>query len=105
MAVRPDAVRQANGEPAAANAEISDDAAFADRERVHDLFRLLPRVAIRSFEETELFGRKQTAVLRRSRRQEADGGDDRQRRAHLHRSSSPGTPGEVITSGERIRSS
>jgi hypothetical protein len=69
-------VRQANGEPAAAGAEISHDAAFANSELVHDLFRPLPGITIRPLEDAELLGREQTSMLRGSG-QTADGSDDR----------------------------
>ena len=62
-AVRPDAPRQTDREPAAGGAELSDDAALGDVEGVHDLIGTLPDVAIRSFELGQVFGRKQFAVL------------------------------------------
>ena len=40
------AARQANGEPSAAGAQVRDDGALGDLERVHDLIRLLPQLAI-----------------------------------------------------------
>ena len=49
-AVRADAPRQPDREPAAGGAEISDDAAFGDVEGVHDLIGPLPDVAIRALE-------------------------------------------------------
>src|SRR5205085_8190917 len=48
--VGPDRAGEPHREPAAAGAEIGDAAAFADEERVHDLVRTLPGIAVRSFE-------------------------------------------------------
>ena len=60
-AVRADPARQPHREPAAAGAEVGDDAAFADLQRVHDLIGPLPRVAIRSLEQPEIL-RAETAA-------------------------------------------
>ena len=63
-AVGSDPAREPDCEPAAAGAEIGDDAAVANLQRVHDAIGLLPVLAIRPFERTELRRRKQTRMLR-----------------------------------------
>ena len=58
-AVRADPARQPHREPAAARAEIGHDGAISDPERVHDLFGLIPVVAIGCFERPEVLRREQ----------------------------------------------
>src|SRR6185369_4379179 len=58
-----DAAGQLDREPAAPGAEISDDACFADAQRVHDLVRALPLVAIRLLEFAEILRLEQPGVL------------------------------------------
>ena len=111
LAVRTDAARQAHGEPAAAGAEVGDDAAVADLERVHDLIGPLPRVAIRTLEQAEVLRRKQPRVLRRQTAPRAERQHEPARRPLIigphcrYLIRIPGMPGEVIASGERIASS
>src|SRR4029079_6271754 len=102
-----DATRQADGEPPAAGAEIGHDAAAADRQRVHDLFGALPRVAVRPFELSEPGRRKQPRGLCRRERRctgQHDAGDEGSRAAadHVAVVLDPGIPGDVISSGDRI---
>ena len=59
---RPDAASEADGEPAAAGADVGDDRAIGDAERVHDLAGTLIRLAIGTLEQTQFFGREQAAV-------------------------------------------
>jgi hypothetical protein len=71
-AVRADAAREVHREPAPGRADFRDDGALGDEERVHDLIRLLPLLAIGRFEEPQVERIEQVAVrpglVRRSRR-------------------------------------
>src|SRR5207237_285221 len=49
-----DAASEVQCEPAAAGTDVRDDRSIRDAERVHDLLRLLPLVAIRRFEQPEI---------------------------------------------------
>jgi hypothetical protein len=53
-AVRADSAREVHREPAACCADLRDDGALGDEERVHDLIRLLPLLAIGRFEESQI---------------------------------------------------
>src|SRR4029077_16130756 len=105
-AVRPDAARDPHREPAAAGAEVGDDAALADVQGVHDLVGTLIGVAVRPFELAEQLGREEARVLRAERRRaREDACSDEGRQAprdHVAFVSAPGIPGAVIASGERI---
>ena len=59
-AVRSDAPREPDREPAAAGAEVGDDRAVGDLQRIHDQIRLLPLVAVGRFEQAEIL-RRETA--------------------------------------------
>ena len=73
MAVRADATRELDGEPAAAGAEVNHDACVAHPQRVHDPVGLLPLAAIRRLELPEILRPEQPRVLRgRQRRRECD---------------------------------
>ena len=63
-AVRPDAAREPDREPAAAGAEVGDDRAVGDAERVHDLIGLLPLLAIGRFEQAEILSGGNSRSLR-----------------------------------------
>src|SRR5688572_8691395 len=62
QAVRPDPVRQPDGEPPTTCTEVSDDASFRDLEEVHDLIGALPCVPIRTLEQAEVLRREQPSV-------------------------------------------
>src|SRR3954468_9942718 len=124
--IRSDAVGQTNGEPAASRAEVRDDAGLANSQHVHDLARLLPFIAIGNFKLTEVLSSEQPRVLCEGCR---DSEHERQREHRERRAVEmphdfltllvrdgddrgrgdagflPGTPGDVIASGERMPSS
>ena len=66
-AVGADALGQPHREPAAAGAEIGDDRAVADAERIHDLVGTLPGLTIRAFQHAQVLRLEEppvTALLR-----------------------------------------
>src|SRR5262249_38587628 len=101
-----DLAREADGDPPAARAEVGDDAVFADLQRIHDLIRPLPRVAVGAFELAEVFRRKRPGVLG-GRLRARDAGDcERHKDLPRHWCAFfPGMPGEVMTSGDRMSAS
>jgi hypothetical protein len=60
--VRADAACEPDGEPAARRANFGDDRAVGDVQRVHDLIRLLPLVAVGRFEKTEVERSEETRL-------------------------------------------
>lgn len=60
--VRSDPAREPNGEPSAAGAEVGDDRALGNEQRVHDLVRFLPELAIGRLEETEILRLEQVRL-------------------------------------------
>ena len=110
-AVGPDAIREADGEPAAAGAEVSDDASFPHPQRVHDPFRALPLVAIRRLElprdppaGTAVCVARPAAAAARTRRSATAASHRVSDAVHLC-SPVPGTPGDVMAPADRIASS
>src|SRR5262249_54956681 len=123
--VWPDALREPHGEPTARRAEVGDDGAFGDFERVHDLVRPVPLLTIGAFEDAEVQWRKKPAAsLSRvggTGRMSGKGEQRHERRnpegplhsrpalralpASLAPFFSPTTPPLVIDSTERISSS
>ena len=62
-----DATRQTDREPAAARAEIGDHRPFGELERVHDLFGLLPLIAVGALEQAQVERWEETRLLWRRR--------------------------------------
>ena len=60
--VRPDTAGEPDREPAAGSADLGDHRAVGDVQRVHDLIGLLPLIAIRRLEESEIQGSEETRL-------------------------------------------
>src|SRR5262249_14919087 len=60
--VRSDPPREAQREPSARGAELGHHSTFGNADRVHDLLRLLPLVAIRRLEQPEILRLEQTPL-------------------------------------------
>src|SRR5204863_9168725 len=76
------AMREPDGEPAAACADFADERAVGNLQRVHDLIRLLPLLAIGAFEDSQVQRREQAAAFLggwgREGRKGREGGEGRE---------------------------
>ena len=59
-----DSPRELHREPPACGSKLRDRGTFGDLQRIHDLMRLLPLVAIGSVEQAQILGAEQAAIAR-----------------------------------------